>query len=155
MQQTVTPDSPRTYLVGCDGQGRCPGIYGQHKSRACKTGSWPEWSICIPARDRGWRLYARAGWWKLNGGLRGRHGFKFRDGFLDAIGKKGFQPCGIPRLCSSYIESQYDRSVAFGTTHPTRGCYDIAITQDLFVTSSNLTRPSRGLQIQITGFETR
>jgi glycosyltransferase involved in cell wall biosynthesis len=33
-------------------------------------------------------IYARAGWWKLRGGLRGRHGFKFTDAFLDGIWKK-------------------------------------------------------------------
>jgi glycosyltransferase involved in cell wall biosynthesis len=30
-------------------------------------------------------LYARAGWWKLSGGFRWRHGFKFTDGYLDGI----------------------------------------------------------------------
>src|SRR6266581_5719600 len=69
--------------------------------RACKTGSWPDVQDGLLARRArrapgqngqsvyprgigGWRLYARAGWWKLNGGLRGRHGFKFANGFLDA-----------------------------------------------------------------------
>ncbi len=73
MQQTVTPDRPRTYLVGCDAkddarvfsggtyhlaiEGVQDGLLARRARRApgqtCKTGSWPEWSICIPARDRG------------------------------------------------------------------------------------------------------
>jgi glycosyltransferase involved in cell wall biosynthesis len=35
-----------------------------------------------------WPVYARAGWWKLKGGVHGRHGFKFTDGFLDGIWKQ-------------------------------------------------------------------
>src|ERR1700761_9018677 len=35
-----------------------------------------------------WRVYAKAGLWKLGGGLRGRHGFKFTDGYLDSVWKR-------------------------------------------------------------------
>ena len=36
-----------------------------------------------------WRVFARAGLWKLRGGLLGRHGFKFTDEYLDGIWKRG------------------------------------------------------------------
>jgi glycosyltransferase involved in cell wall biosynthesis len=32
-----------------------------------------------------WRVYAKAGLWKLRGGVGGRHGFKFTAGYLDGI----------------------------------------------------------------------
>ena len=41
-----------------------------------------------PREIGAWQVYARAGWWKLSGGLRRRQGFKFTDAFLDGIWKR-------------------------------------------------------------------
>ena len=44
-----------------------------------------------PRGVEAWPVYARAGWWRLSGGLRGRYGFKFTDGYLDGIWKRGLR----------------------------------------------------------------
>jgi glycosyltransferase involved in cell wall biosynthesis len=49
-----------------------------------------------------WSIYARAGWWKLKGGLGGRNGFKFTDSYLGAIWRRN-----LPALAGSRIVNNF------------------------------------------------
>jgi glycosyltransferase involved in cell wall biosynthesis len=105
MQQTVTPDRPRTYLVGCDAKDDARVFSGSTYHLALEgvqDGLLAGMVNLYPRGIGGWRLYAQAGWWKLNGGLRGRHGFKFTDGFLDAIWGKN-----LPALRDSAVINNF------------------------------------------------
>jgi len=49
-----------------------------------------------------WRVFVRAAFWKLGGGLHGRHGFKFTDEYLDGIWKRG-----LPTLRDSLVINNF------------------------------------------------
>jgi glycosyltransferase involved in cell wall biosynthesis len=105
MKQTAPPDEPETYLVGCDAKDDARVFSGSTYHLALEgvlDGLLAGMVNLYPRGIGAWRLYARAGLWKLNGGLRGRHGFKFTDEFLDAIWKKN-----LPALRGSTIINNF------------------------------------------------
>jgi glycosyltransferase involved in cell wall biosynthesis len=92
MQQGVTEIRPPTYVIGCDAKSDTRVFSGSTHHLAAQgveDGLLTGMVNLYPRGIGAWRVYARAGWWKLSGGLRGRHGFKFTDGFLDGIWKRG------------------------------------------------------------------
>jgi glycosyltransferase involved in cell wall biosynthesis len=84
------PAAPGTFLVGCDASDDIRVFSGTTYHLALEGARDGMITSMINLYPRGigaWRSYARAAWWKLGGGSRGRHGFKFTDGYLDEIWK--------------------------------------------------------------------
>lgn len=105
MPQLVAPKRPRTYLVGCDSRSDTRVFSGSTYHLALQgvqDGLLTSMVNLYPRGIRGWRVYARAGWWKLSGGIRGRHGFKFTDGFLNGVWKHG-----LPALRDSIVINNF------------------------------------------------
>lgn len=90
MTQPSPASGTRTYVVGCDAKSDIrvfSGITYHLAKQGVQDGLLTGMVNLYPRGIGAWRVYARAGWWKLSGGLRGRQGFKFTDGFLDGIWK--------------------------------------------------------------------
>lgn len=88
MQQASPPARSRTYVVGCDAKSDIrvfSGITYHLAMQGMEDGLLTGMVNLFPSGVRAWGIYARAGWWKLKGGFGRRSGFKFTDGFLDAI----------------------------------------------------------------------
>jgi glycosyltransferase involved in cell wall biosynthesis len=88
MRQAPPSARSRTYVVGCDANTNIrvfSGITYHLALQGVEDGLFTGMVNLFPHGIRAWGTYARAGWWKLKGGFGGRSGFKFTDGFLDAI----------------------------------------------------------------------
>ena len=95
----------RAYLVGCDAKDDTRVFSGSTYHLAMQgvqDGLLTGMVNLYPSGMRGWRVYARAGWWKLSGGFRGRHGFKFTDGYLDGVWRRS-----LPALRSSTVINNF------------------------------------------------
>jgi glycosyltransferase involved in cell wall biosynthesis len=89
MQQPLS--TPRVYVVGCDAKRDIRVFSGTTYHLAMQgvqDGVFTRMVNLYPHGIRGCGVYARAGWWKLRGGIHGRHGFIFTDGYLDSIWKR-------------------------------------------------------------------
>src|ERR1700731_1521550 len=105
MQQASPTARRRTYVVGCDVKPDIRVFSGStyHLAReGVEDGLLNGMMNLYPRGIRGWRVFARAGLWKLSGGLRGRHGFKFTDGYLDGIWTRG-----LPALRDSIVINNF------------------------------------------------
>jgi glycosyltransferase involved in cell wall biosynthesis len=105
MQQPLPPNALRTYVVGCDFKSDIHVFSGSTYHLALEgveTGLLTGMVNLHPRGIGAWPIYARAGWWKLRGGLRGRYGFKFTDGYLDGIWKRG-----LPALRGSRVINNF------------------------------------------------
>jgi glycosyltransferase involved in cell wall biosynthesis len=94
VQQPLPPNRPRTYVVGCDVKQDIrvlSGITYHLAMQGIEDGLLTGMMNLYPRGIRGFGVYARAGWWKLRGGIHGRYGFKFTDGYLDSIWKRGLR----------------------------------------------------------------
>jgi glycosyltransferase involved in cell wall biosynthesis len=94
MQRASCPSGPRTYVLGCDFRSDIRVFSGSTYHLALEgveAGVLTGMFNLYPRGIGGWPVYARAGWWRLSGGLRGRYGFKFTDGYLDGIWKRGLR----------------------------------------------------------------
>jgi glycosyltransferase involved in cell wall biosynthesis len=86
------PAAPMTYLIGCDARDNTRVFSGStyHLAlEASRSGLITKMINLYPRGIAAWHSYARAGLWKLRGGLRGRQGFKFTDAFLDGAWQRG------------------------------------------------------------------
>jgi glycosyltransferase involved in cell wall biosynthesis len=94
MQKPSPPNRPRAYVVGCDVKQDVrvfSGISYYLAKQGVEDGLLTGMINLHPRGVDAWRIYAQAGWWKLRGGIRGRHGFKFTHGYLDSIWKRGLR----------------------------------------------------------------
>ena len=102
MQQPSPPSRPRAYVVGCDAKSDIrvfSGITYHLAMEGVQDGLLTGMVNLYPRGMSAWGVYARAGWWKLSGGPAGRSGFKFTDGFLDAIWRRNLRcPAGARYL---------------------------------------------------------
>jgi glycosyltransferase involved in cell wall biosynthesis len=105
MQQPSPPSRPRAYVVGCDVKKDIRVFSGSTYHLALEGVQDGLLTAMVNLYPRGigaWRVYALAGWWKLRGGIHGRHGFKFTDGFLDGVWKRG-----LPALRDSIVINNF------------------------------------------------
>lgn len=103
--RSAIPTAPGTYLVGCDGKDDLRVFSGSTYHLALQGVQDGVLTAMVNLYPRGmgaWRIYARAGWWKLRGGIRGRYGFKFTDGFLDGIWQRA-----LPALRGSTVINNF------------------------------------------------
>src|SRR5215472_1150359 len=94
MQHAPPSRRSRTYVVGCDVRQDIrvfSGITYHLAQQGVEDGLLTGMMNLHPRGIGDWRVYAKAGLWKLSGGFRGRHGFIFTDGYLDGIWKRGLQ----------------------------------------------------------------
>jgi glycosyltransferase involved in cell wall biosynthesis len=102
---TAAPVAPRTYLVGCDSKNDTRVFSGStyHLARqGVQDGVLTAMVNLYPRGIGGWGTYARAGWWKLRGGIYGRHGFIFTDEFLDGVWRRR-----LPELRGSVVINNF------------------------------------------------
>jgi glycosyltransferase involved in cell wall biosynthesis len=110
------PQEPPTYVVGCDFRSDIRVFSGStyHLALAGVDAGVLTGMVNLYPRGIGsWPVYLRAGWWKLSR----RYGFKFTDGYLDGIWKRG-----LPRLQGSRVINNFqlfgsrflERHEAFG-----------------------------------------
>jgi glycosyltransferase involved in cell wall biosynthesis len=95
----------RTYVVGCDAKSDIRVFSGSSYHLAVQgmeDGLFTGMVNLFPRGIHAWGVYARAGWWKLKGGFGGRSGFKFTDGFLDAIWRHN-----LPVLAGSKVVNNF------------------------------------------------
>src|SRR6185437_12339852 len=81
----------RTFLVGCDVRSdirMLSGITYHLAKQGMQDGLLTGMLNLYPRGMAAWPIYARAIWWKLDGGLRARRGFKYTDIYLDRIWKR-------------------------------------------------------------------
>ena len=105
MARAPNPVAPTTYLVGCDSKNDIrvfSGITYHLALQGVQDGVLTAMVNLYPRGVRASAIYARAGLWKLRGGIRGRHGFKFTNGFLDGIWKRG-----LPALRGSTVINNF------------------------------------------------
>ena len=105
MQPSTSPTRHRAYVVGCDVKRDIRVFSGStyHLARqGVEDGLLSGMMNLYPHGIGGWRVFTRAGLWKLSGGLRGRHGFKFTDGYLDGIWTHG-----LPALRDSIVINNF------------------------------------------------
>src|SRR5271169_3528993 len=105
MQQASFSARRRTYVVGCDAKSDTRVFSGTTYHLAVQgvqDGLFTGMVNLFPRGIHAWGVYARAGWWKLKGGFSGRSGFKFTDGFLDAIWRRN-----LPVLAGSKIVNNF------------------------------------------------
>jgi glycosyltransferase involved in cell wall biosynthesis len=110
MHQASPSARCRTYVVGCDAKQDIRVFSGTTyhlAEQGVEDGLLSGMMNLYPRGLGAWRVYARAGWWKLCGGIHGRSGFKFTDGFLDGIWKHG-----LPALKDSIVINNFQ---LFGT----------------------------------------
>ena len=87
----TAPVARRSYLVGCDSKNDTrvfSGLTSHLARQGVQDGVLTAMLNLSPRGIGGWGTYARAGWWKLRGGIHGRHGFIFTDEFLDGVWKR-------------------------------------------------------------------
>src|SRR5690349_21710599 len=92
MQCASTLAKRRAYVVGCDVKQDIrvfSGITYHLAKQGVEDGLFDGMINLHPRGIRDWRVFARAGLWRLSGGLRGRYGFKLTDGYLNGIWKHG------------------------------------------------------------------
>jgi glycosyltransferase involved in cell wall biosynthesis len=105
MQQASPSPRARAYVVGCDVRQDIRVFSGTTYHFAMQGVEDGLLTGMINLHPRGigdWRVFVRAGLWKLSGGLRGRHGFKFTDEYLDGIWKRG-----LPTLRDSIVINNF------------------------------------------------
>ena len=105
MWRALRPSGARAYVVGCDFRNDIRVFSGSTYHLALEgveAGLLTGMVNLYPRGVGGWPVYARAGWWRLSGGLRGRYGFKFTDGYLDGIWKRG-----LPALRGSRVINNF------------------------------------------------
>jgi glycosyltransferase involved in cell wall biosynthesis len=90
MQQHSSTGEGRTYVVGCDTKQDIrvfSGITYHLAQQGVEDGLLTGMMNLHPQGIGDWRVYAKAGLWKLRGGFRGRRGFIFTDEYLEGIWK--------------------------------------------------------------------
>ena len=91
--QPAAPSAGRcTYLIGCDVKNDINVFSGSTYHLALEgvqDGLLTGMMNLYPRGIGAWRVYARAGWWRLRGGIHRRRGFKFTEGFLDGVWQRG------------------------------------------------------------------
>jgi len=105
MQQVSPPSGRRTYVVGCDFRNDMRVFSGSTYHLALEgvaAGVLTGMANLYPRGIGAWPVFARAGWWRLSGGLRGRYGFKFTDGYLDGIWKQGLRALRGSRVINNF-----------------------------------------------------
>jgi glycosyltransferase involved in cell wall biosynthesis len=93
------------YLVGCDAKSDTRVFSGTTyhlAEQGLQDRVFAGMMNLFPRGAHAWNIYARAGWWKLKGGFGGRHGFKFTNGFLDAIWRRN-----LPVLAGSRVVNNF------------------------------------------------
>src|SRR5216683_1672022 len=101
MQQASPSPGCRTYVVGCDVRQDIRVFSGTTyhlAQQGVEDGLLTGMMNLHPRGIGDWRVYAKAGLWKLRGGFRGRHGFIFTDGYLESIWKRA-----LPALQGSTV----------------------------------------------------
>jgi glycosyltransferase involved in cell wall biosynthesis len=91
MQRVSSSARRPTYVVGCDVKRDIRVFSGTTyhlANQGVEDGLLTGMINLYPKGIAAWRVYAKAGLWKLRGGFRGRHGFKFTDGYLDTIWRR-------------------------------------------------------------------
>jgi glycosyltransferase involved in cell wall biosynthesis len=104
MSQASSSLAPRTYVVGCDAKSNMRVFSGTTYHLALQgmeDGLLSGMVNLFPRGVTAWRIYARAGWWKLKAGF-GRRGYKFTDDFLDALWRRH-----LPRLKGAKIINNF------------------------------------------------
>ena len=105
MRHRAISSDRNTYLVGCDAKSSIrmmSGITYHLAEQGVQDGVFSGMVNLFPRGVHAWRVYARAGWWKLKGGLGGRNGFKFTDEYLSAIWRRN-----LPVLAGSTIVNNF------------------------------------------------
>lgn len=105
MQQPSLPSRPRAFVVGCDVKQDIRVFSGSTyhlAQQGVEDGVLTGMVNLYPRGIAAWQVYARAGWWKLLGGIRGRHGFTYTDEYLDGIWKQG-----LPALRDSIVINNF------------------------------------------------
>lgn len=105
MQQVSPSPRRRTYVIGCDVKSDIRVFSGSTYHLAVQgveDGLFTGMVNLFPRGIHAWGVYARAGWWKVKGGLSGRSGFKFTDDFLDAIWRRH-----LPALAGSKVVNNF------------------------------------------------
>jgi glycosyltransferase involved in cell wall biosynthesis len=105
MLQASPTSRRRAYVIGCDAKTDIRVFSGTTYHLAMQgvqDGLFTGMVNLYPRGIHAWGTYARAGWWKLKGGLGGRSGFKFTDCFLDAIWQRK-----LPALRGSKIVNNF------------------------------------------------
>jgi Methyltransferase domain len=137
--------------------------------RQLLTKNWP--GIC-PICEKSTRFYANGTWYRDQlvcracGSIPRERALicvlqmlypEWRDLIIHESSPGGGSSVKLKRECPSYVETQFDRSVPFGTVHATRGyrsenledqtfdneMFDIVITQDVF---EHLLHPDKAIQ---------
>lgn len=105
MRQATSPGKRNTYLVGCDAKRDIQvfsGITYHLAMQGVEDGLLTGMVNLYPRGIHAWGVYARAGWRKLRCGVRGSHGFKYTDGYLDGLWKHG-----LPALRDSIVINSF------------------------------------------------
>jgi glycosyltransferase involved in cell wall biosynthesis len=105
MQQCPPLPPSHTYVVGCDVRQDIrvfSGITYHLAQQGMEDGLLTGMMNLFPRGIGAWGVYARAGWWKLRGGIHGRHGFKFTDEYLEGIWRHG-----LPVLRNSIVVNNF------------------------------------------------
>jgi len=105
MRHRAISSDRNTYLVGCDAKSSIrmmSGITYHLAEQGVQDGVFSGMVNLFPRGVHAWHIYARAGWWKLKGGLGGRNGFKFTDSYLGAIWRRN-----LPVLAGSTIVNNF------------------------------------------------
>jgi glycosyltransferase involved in cell wall biosynthesis len=106
MMQKASPlPRGRTYVVGCDVKQDIrvfSGITYHLAIQGMEDGLLTGMINLHPKRISDWRVFLKAGLWKLSGGLQGRHGFKFTDEYLNGIWRRG-----LPALRDSIVINNF------------------------------------------------
>jgi glycosyltransferase involved in cell wall biosynthesis len=91
MKQPPPPCARRAYVVGCDVRQDIRVFSGSTYHLAQQGVEEGVLTGMINLHPNGigdWRVFARAGLWKLSGGVHGRHGFIFTEQYLNGIWKR-------------------------------------------------------------------
>jgi glycosyltransferase involved in cell wall biosynthesis len=103
--QVSPPAERRTYVVGCDVRRDIRVFSGSTyhlAQQGVEDGLFTGMINLYPKGVGAWRVYARAGLWKLRGGLRGRHGFTLTDGYLEGIWRRA-----LPNLAGATVINNF------------------------------------------------
>ena len=105
MQHAPPSRRSRTYVVGCDVRQDIrvfSGITYHLAQQGVEDGLLTGMMNLHPRGIGDWRVYTKAGLWRLSGGFRGRHGFIFTDEYLKDIWKRT-----LPTLQGSTIINNF------------------------------------------------
>ena len=105
MQQGSGSARLGTYVVGCDAKEDIRVFSGStyHLAKqGVEDGLLTGMVNLYPRGVSAWQVFARAGLWKLGGGLRGRHGFKFTDRYLESIWKRSLPGLRQARVINNF-----------------------------------------------------